>query len=93
MSLWLPVVACTRPTDMRENFDGLAAVVESLGEDLLGGSLYLFCNRRGDRMKLLYWDGDHYPAAPRFCCITSSTRRSILLRTQQLILHLLCRAI
>jgi hypothetical protein len=78
---------------MRENFDGLAAMVESLGEDPLGGSLYLFRNRRGDRLKLLYWDGDDYPAAPRFCCITSSPRRSILLRTQQLFLHLLCRAI
>jgi len=35
-------------------------VAESLGEDPLGGSLYLFRNRRGDRLKLLYWDGDGY---------------------------------
>ena len=56
----LRILVCTRPTDMRKNFDGLAAMVESLGEDPLGGSLYLFRNRRGDRLKLLYWDGDGY---------------------------------
>jgi len=56
----LRILVCTVATDMRKNFDGLAAIVESLGEDPLGGSLYLFRNRRGDRLKLLYWDGDGY---------------------------------
>ena len=56
----LRILVGTRPTDMRKNFDGLAAIVESLGENPLGGSLFLFRNRRGDRLKLLYWDGDGY---------------------------------
>jgi transposase len=42
---------------MRKSFDGLMAVVKSaLGEDPLSGSLYVFVNRRGNYLKLLYWD-------------------------------------
>lgn len=41
---------------MRKSFDGLMALVKSLGEDPLSGSLYVFVNRRGNYLKLLYWD-------------------------------------
>ena len=46
---------------MRKSFDGLCGLVtDSLGQDPLSGSLFLFANRRRDRIKLLYWDNDGY---------------------------------
>lgn len=45
--------------DMRKSFDGLFGVVsESFGRDVRDGGLFLFMNRRRDRIKLLYWDTD-----------------------------------
>ena len=61
MSLALPVdiYLCVAPTDMRKSFDGLwALAVEHLGRDRLRGGLFVFINKRRDRMKLLYWDAD-----------------------------------
>lgn len=44
------------PTDMRKSFHGLVALTESaLQRDPLSGDLFVFINRRGDRMKILYW--------------------------------------
>jgi transposase len=49
----------TQPTDMRKGFDSLAAVVRDwLGHDPLSGHLFVFRSRRGDRLKLLWWDKD-----------------------------------
>jgi transposase len=46
-------------TDMRKGFDGLAALVTStLAEDPYAGHLFVFRGRRGDRIKVLWWDGD-----------------------------------
>lgn len=48
----------TEPTDMRKGVDGLSGIVRGqFEEDPTGGSLYLFVNRRRDRLKMLYWDG------------------------------------
>ncbi len=45
--------------DMRRSFDGLAALVrDQLGADPLCGHLFVFRNRRGDRLKMLFWDED-----------------------------------
>ncbi len=48
-----------RPTDMRKSFDGLCALVRGVFQaDPLDGSLFLFVNRRGDRIKAMWWDRD-----------------------------------
>jgi transposase len=53
------IYVCTQPTDMRKGFDSLAAVVRDwLGGDPLSGHLFVFRSRRGDRIKLLWWDKD-----------------------------------
>jgi transposase len=61
LSLSLPVdiYLAVEPADMRKAFDGLFALaVEHLGRDPLSGGLFVFVNRRRDRMKMLYWDAD-----------------------------------
>jgi transposase len=53
------IFLCTRPTDMRNGFDGLTGLVqECFGQDPLTGHLFLFINRRRDRIKILYFDRD-----------------------------------
>jgi transposase len=57
-----PVYLCTQPTDMRKSFDGLCGLVESQFDGdhrgVTGGGLFVFINRRRDRMKVLYFDSD-----------------------------------
>ena len=53
------IFLAAQPVDMRKSFDGLKAVVEEfLGADPLSGHLFVFRGRRGDRLKILYWDRD-----------------------------------
>ncbi|MGI4812477.1 MAG: IS66 family insertion sequence element accessory protein TnpB [Janthinobacterium lividum] len=45
-------------TDMRRGFDGLAAIVQTkLASNPYGGQVFVFRGRRGDRIKVLWWDG------------------------------------
>jgi len=54
----LKIFAYTRATDMRKGFAGLSAIVrEEFEADPTDGSLFVFVNRRRDRMKLLHFDG------------------------------------
>jgi len=53
-------VACGY-TDLRRGIDGLAAMVtQQFGKGLREDSLFLFCGRRTDRIKALYYSGDGY---------------------------------
>jgi transposase len=48
----------TRAADLRKGFDGLAGIVrQEFDADPLDGSLFLFVNRRRDRIKILHFDG------------------------------------
>lgn len=61
-------VACGY-TDLRRGIDGLAAIVsQQYGRDLCEDSLFLFCGRRTDRIKALYYSGMGI-----YCCISGST--------------------
>jgi transposase len=57
----VPIFLYTAPTDMRKSFDGLSGIVRSeFAADPTNGSLFLFINRRRDRLKLLHFDGTGY---------------------------------
>jgi len=53
------VSLCTAPVDLRKSFDGLCGLVESVFQgNVLDGHLFLFLNKRRDRIKALWWDRD-----------------------------------
>jgi transposase len=49
------------PADMRKAFDGLSALVlDKIDEDPQSGHLFVFLNKRRDRIKILFWDRSGY---------------------------------
>lgn len=49
------------PVDFRKSHDGLIGIVrEQFGDDPMDGSLFVFVNKRRDRIKLLQWDRDGF---------------------------------
>lgn len=51
------VYLCRHPVDMRKSIDGLSALVEQdLERDPFAEQLYVFVNRRRDKIKVLYWE-------------------------------------
>lgn len=51
------IYVAAEPADMRKSFNGLSMLVnEVLERDPFSGHLFVFRNRRGDRLKILYWD-------------------------------------
>lgn len=54
----LRVCLAAEPVDLRRSFEGLALVVrQALGEDERSSQIFVFTNKRRDRVRLLYWDG------------------------------------
>jgi transposase len=55
----IQVYLCTVPCDMRRSFDGLSMLAEDVLQcNPFSGHLLVYCNRRSDRVKILYWDRD-----------------------------------
>ena len=51
------IYLCTSATDMRKGFDGLSGIIRTeFGREPNDGSLFLFINRRRDRIKILHWE-------------------------------------
>lgn len=55
------IYVCTEPTDMRKSFDGLACAAQQFcKDDPFSGHLFVFGNKRHDRVKILFWDNDGF---------------------------------
>lgn len=55
------VYVCLEPCDMRRSFDGLERMTrEIIRQDPLSGHLFVFRNKRRDRVKILYWERGGY---------------------------------
>ena len=53
----LSIYLCTEPVDFRKGFDGLTGIVTTrLERNVTDGSLFLFVNRKRDRVKALWWE-------------------------------------
>jgi transposase len=51
------IFVATAPVDLRKQYDGLSLLVEqSLGKDPRSGHLFVAFNRRGDHVRILFWD-------------------------------------
>jgi transposase len=83
--IWL----CVTPVDGRKSFDGLSATVTThLQRDPLSGDLFVFKNKRGDRLKILAWQGDGFVLYLRrlekgtFAFPTSATNEASITATE-----------
>jgi len=55
------VFVCAKPIDMRKSFDGLFALVKlHLQHDAFSGHCFLFRSKRGNFLKILWWDVDGF---------------------------------
>ena len=51
------ILVATMPVDMRRTYDGLCGMVRDvLKEEPMSGALFVFCNRRRDQVRILWWD-------------------------------------
>jgi transposase len=56
-----PIYIACGYTDLRRGIEGLAGIIqEQLRLDPFQNTLFLFCGRRSDRIKALYWEGDGF---------------------------------
>ena len=89
------IYLATGATDLRRSIDGLAALVRQRFDlDPLSGHLFLFRNRRGDRLKILAWDqGGFWVLYKRlergtFAWPTGDDHAPVILRSSDLLLLL-----
>ncbi|MGH6950453.1 MAG: IS66 family insertion sequence element accessory protein TnpB [Vitreimonas sp.] len=89
------IYVATGATDLRRSIDGLAALVRDRFDlDPLSGHLFLFRNRRGDRLKILAWDqGGFWVLYKRlergtFAWPAEADGPSVILRSSELLLLL-----
>lgn len=55
------IFVCLEPADMRRSFDGLSGMVQTIvRQSPTCGHLFVFRNRRRDRLKVLWWDRDGF---------------------------------
>jgi transposase len=55
------IFLATEPVDFRKGIDGLAAVCrQALGDNPLNGAIYVFRNRSGTTLKILFYDGQGF---------------------------------
>ncbi len=51
------IYVAAQPVDARKSFDGLSGLVEGeFGKDPLSGHMFVFINRRGHQLQILFWD-------------------------------------
>lgn len=63
LSSGVRIFIATKPMDMRKSLDGMAYLVDKeLKKDVFSGQIFVFCNKRGDKIKIFYWDRNGY------CC-------------------------
>lgn len=68
----LKIFISTKPLDMRKSLDGMSAIVtQELKKDVFAGQVFVFCNKRGDKVKLFYWDRNGY------CCWYKRLERGV----------------
>lgn len=57
----IKIYVSSHALDMRKSFDGMSYLVsQELKQDVYSGSLFVFCNKRGDKIKIFYWDRNGY---------------------------------
>ena len=93
------IYVAAEPVDLRRGFDGLSAATRSLmGADPMNGHVFVFLNRRRNRIKLLVWDrtgylllynqrSSHYTS---FCSIRASCDRLAATRSTSRFQRLHC---
>ena len=68
----IKVYIASNALDMRKSFDGMSYLVsKELQQDVYSGSLFVFCNKRGDKIKIFYWDRNGY------CCWYKRLERGV----------------
>lgn len=85
------VYVCQEPMDLRKGFEGLGTIVHlTFGIDVTSGAYFVFLNRRKDRMKVLYWDGDGlviwYKRLERGCFLYGQSKNPLITRREFLMI-------
>lgn len=80
-----------KPVDLRKGFEGLNALLEAtVRDELLSGAYFAFLNKRKDRIKVLYWDGDGlviwYKLLQKGCFSRGKIEKALLDRREFLML-------